>query len=142
MIALILVGAWAGPITPARQHLRRGPNLAAMTSISDEQMRALLPTSRAYTAVVLKAGPNKQAEGAQAIIWEHGRRNFELRADGVLAVVCPVTDDSEVSGIGIFALDEEQTRAVMDGDPGVQAGVFVYDLHPCRGFPGDALPPR
>jgi hypothetical protein len=28
----------------------------------------------------------------------------------------------------------------MDGDPGVQAGVFVYDVHTCRGFPGDALP--
>ena len=28
----------------------------------------------------------------------------------------------------------------MDGDPGVQAGVFVYELHPCRSFPGDALP--
>ena len=24
----------------------------------------------------------------------------------------------------------------------VAAGVFVYDIHPCRSFPGDALAPR
>jgi hypothetical protein len=28
----------------------------------------------------------------------------------------------------------------MDADPGVQAGVFVYEVHPVRSFPGDALP--
>ena len=28
----------------------------------------------------------------------------------------------------------------MDDDPGVLAGVFRYELHPCRGFPGDHLP--
>ena len=34
----------------------------------------------------------------------------------------------------------EETKEIMDGDPGVQAGLFVYEVHPCRGFPGDALP--
>jgi len=28
----------------------------------------------------------------------------------------------------------------MGDDPGVAAGVFTYEVHPCRGFPGDALP--
>ena len=28
----------------------------------------------------------------------------------------------------------------MDDDPGVQAGVFTYEVHPVRGFPGDGLP--
>jgi hypothetical protein len=116
--------------------------LAGMTSITDEQMRALLPTSQPYTAVILRAGPNRRAEGADAIVWEHGRRNFELRADGLLSIVCPVTDDSEVRGIGIFALDPDETRAVMEEDPAVKAGVLTYELHPCRSFPGDALPAR
>ena len=103
-------------------------------------MRALLPTTRPYTAVILRAGPNRNSPEAAAIVWEHGRRNFTLRADGRLAIVCPVTDGSDVSGIGIFNLDQEQTRAVMDGDPGVQAGVFTYEVHACRSFPGDSLP--
>jgi hypothetical protein len=111
-----------------------------MTVITDEQMRAALATTKAYTAVVLRDGPNRQMEGSQAIVWEHGRRNFQLRADGMLSVVCPVTDDSSVNGIGIFDLDVAQTRAVMDEDPAVLAGVFVYDAHPVRSFPGDCLP--
>jgi hypothetical protein len=110
------------------------------TTITDEQMRALLPTARTYTAIILKAGPNRHMDGVNAIVWEHGRRNISLRADGLLSVVCPIGDGSDVCGIGIFHLDEEKTREVMDGDPGVQAGVFVYEAHPCRGFPGDALP--
>jgi hypothetical protein len=28
----------------------------------------------------------------------------------------------------------------MDEDPAVKAGVFVYEVHPCRSFPGDSLP--
>jgi hypothetical protein len=28
----------------------------------------------------------------------------------------------------------------MDEDPGVKAGIFVYEVHACRGFPGDCLP--
>ena len=40
------------------------------------------------------------------------------------------------SAYGIVA---REVVRIMDGDPGVVAGVFVYDVHPCRGFPGDAL---
>jgi hypothetical protein len=78
-------------------------------------------------------------EGVDEIVWEHGRR-FSLRADGVLSIVCPVPGGEELNGIGIFNATVEETRAIMDDDPGVQAGVFVYELHPCRSFPGDALP--
>jgi hypothetical protein len=28
----------------------------------------------------------------------------------------------------------------MQEDPAVKAGVLIYELHACRGFPGDALP--
>ena len=111
-----------------------------MATITDEQMRALLPTTRLYSVVILKAGPNRHTDGADAIIWEHGRRNFSLRADGLLSIVCPVADGTEVNGVGIFNLDPDETRKVMDDDPGVRAGVFVYEVHPCRSFPGDALP--
>jgi hypothetical protein len=111
-----------------------------MAEITDEFMMAMLPKAKAYTVVLLKAGPNRTMDGADKIVWEHGRRNFSLRADGVLAIVCPVPDDSDLAGIGIFDATMEETQSIMDGDPGVLAGVFVYELHPCRSFPGDALP--
>ena len=111
-----------------------------MAEITDEYMRAMLPTTKEYTAVVLKVGPDRRMQGVDRIVWEHGRRNFSLRADGVLSIVCPVPGGEELNGIAIFNASVDETRAIMDGDPGVQAGVFVYEVHPCRSFPGDSLP--
>ena len=111
-----------------------------MTTITDEYMQEMLSRTRKYSIVVLKAGPNKNKDGAEKIIWEHGRRNFELRADGVLPIVCPISDGSNVSGIGIFNVTVEEAKKIMDDDPGVQAGVFVYEIHECRSFPGASLP--
>jgi hypothetical protein len=111
-----------------------------MTTISDEFMQQMMLTTRSYCIVILKAGPNKHQDGVEKIIWEHGRRNFVLRADGVLSIVCPISDGSDVSGIGIFNASVEEMQKIMDEDPGVQAGVFIYEIHPCRSFPGDSLP--
>ena len=111
-----------------------------MTTISDELMREMMTKTKNYCVVILRAGPRKHEEGVEKIIWEHGRRNFELRANGVLSIVCPVNDGSEVSGIGIFNDSVENVKKIMDEDPGVKVGVFVYEVHPCRSFPGDSLP--
>jgi hypothetical protein len=111
-----------------------------MTAFTDDEMRALLPTTREYSLVLLRSGPQRGRPDADAIIWEHGRRNFQLRADGPLAVVCPVRDGSDLAGAAIFSTGPEETASIMDGDPAVQAGVLAYQVHPCRGFPGDRLP--
>jgi len=108
--------------------------------ITDDFMQEMIGKTRPYCLMILKAGPNKHMPGVQTIIWEHGRRNFALRAEGVLAIVCPINDGSEISGIGIFNATADEVRTIMDGDPGVQAGVFTYELHPCRGLPGTSLP--
>jgi hypothetical protein len=79
-------------------------------------------------------------EGAEKIIWEHGRRNFALKMSGVLPIVCPVTDGSYLSGVGIFNTGMDELKKIMDEDPGVKEGVFIYEIHPCRSFPGSSLP--
>ncbi len=111
-----------------------------MATITAEFMRKALAKTKTYTLVFLARTPKRQEPGADAIIWEHARRNMSLRADGVLAIVCPVTDDSEWAGIGIFDASLEETTRIMDDDPAVRAGVLSYELHPVRGFPGDSLP--
>lgn len=109
-------------------------------AVSDEQMLATLAQLRDYTIVVLKPTPARQEPGADAIVREHGRRNMELREDGVLSIVCLVPGGQELSGISIFNASPERVRAIMDGDPGVAAGIFTYEMHSARSFPGDALP--
>src|SRR5579864_565461 len=111
-----------------------------LPTITDDFMRSMLAKSKQYCLLILKRGPKANDPAAKQIIWEHGRRNFELRAAGSLCIVCPVNDGSDVAGLGIFTTDAEETKRIMDGDPGVQAGIFEYELHVCRSFPGDALP--
>lgn len=111
-----------------------------MTQITEEFMREMLAKSRPYCVLILKAGPKIAMEGVREIIWQHGRRNMELREAGLLPIICRVTDDSDIAGIGIFNASEDEVRRIMDDDPGVQAGVFVYDVHPCQSFPGDSIP--
>jgi hypothetical protein len=110
-----------------------------VTVISDEMMRERLAKTKAYAAVILREGPNWQAEDAPAILWEHGRQNFALREQRKLCVVCPVTGDGDVRGIGIFDAEPGEVEAIMADDPAVKAGVLTFEIHACRGFPGDAL---
>src|SRR5881296_148841 len=111
-----------------------------MTTITDEFMGLMISNTKDYSILLLKAGPNRTEEGVEKIIWEHGRRNFALRADGVLSIVCPISDGSNVAGVGIFNADVEEVTKIMDEDPAVKAGVLIYEIHPCRGFPGSCLP--
>jgi hypothetical protein len=109
-------------------------------TITDEFMREMMTRTREYTAVVLKRGPRFGEPGADKVIWEHGRRNFSLRAEGLLRIVCPIRDGSEVAGIGIFVGSVEETERLMREDPAIAAGILVHEVHSCRSFPGDALP--
>jgi hypothetical protein len=111
-----------------------------MKVFTDDEMNALLPMLGSNSVAILKRGPNFDTGGSQQIIWEHGRRNFGLRDDGVLAIVLPVADGTDTCGVSVFTGSVDETTAIMRDDPGVAAGVFTVEVHPCGGFPGDALP--
>ena len=108
--------------------------------ITDEQMRERLSRAGAYTAVVLRKTAAFVRPEVDPTIWEHGRRNMQLVAAGLMPIVLPVLDDTDVAGLAVFAASPGDTRAILEDDPGVRAGIFTFDLHPARGFPGAALP--
>jgi hypothetical protein len=111
-----------------------------MSGITDEYMREMLQTTRSYTVVILHRTSKRSEPGADKIVWEHGRRNFALRRDGILCIVCPaMRDESDVAGICIFSRDVGETRRIMDDDPAVKEGILEYEAHPIEGFPGDSL---
>jgi len=111
-----------------------------MTNITDEFMRQMIPKAKNYTIVILRHTSKRDEPGMEKVIWEHGRRNFALREQGLLPIVCPIADGTDVSGVGIFNAGVEETKKIMNDDPGVKSGVFVYETHPCRAFPGSCLP--
>jgi len=110
-----------------------------VTEITDEFMKQMLAKTKNYTLVILREGPNKNNPDVEKIIWEHGRRNFFLRAEGLLPIVCPVRGEGNVNGIGVFNSSIEETKKIMDKDPGVMQGIFVYEIYTCLSFPGDCL---
>ncbi len=103
-------------------------------------MQEMLGKTRPFTVMILHKTAKFSEPGMDKIVREHGRRNFELRRDGKLCVICAIRDESDVSGVGVFATDLEETRRIYDDDLGVKAGIFVYEIHPTRSFPGDSLP--
>ena len=111
-----------------------------MIEISNEYMLEMLGKSKNYVVVIFKKGQNYNIPERQQIVWEHGRRNFELREQGILSIVCPITEENDIRGIGIFNGTKEEIKEVMYADPGVQKGVFIYEILSVKSFPGDALP--
>jgi uncharacterized protein YciI len=110
-----------------------------MGSVTDEQVQQLAATARPFSLMVLSWGPERHMDGAEATEREHQRRMVSLRAEGVIAILCPVSSDT-ISGVGIMTLSPDEARAVMDEDPCVRAGMMRCEVHPCHAFPGDAVP--
>ena len=108
--------------------------------ISDEFMQEMLAAAKPYCLVIFKAASTRSEDAARAVIWEHARRNFELRAEGRLAVVCPVTDDGDIRGVAVFSASVDEVRRIVADDPAVKSGVLQCEIRPCLGFPGDRLP--
>jgi hypothetical protein len=109
------------------------------TTVTDEQIRQLAGTAKPYSLVLLWWGPERHMDGAEATELEHQRRLVSLRADGVIAVLCPAVSEA-LAGVIIMNVPPEEAREVMDGDPCVQAGMMRREVYSGHGFPGDALP--
>jgi hypothetical protein len=113
-----------------------------LPQVTDEVMRERIAKAHPYTAVLLRTTDRFVRPEVDPIVWEHGRRNMALVEHGLLAIVLPVNNDpGDWAGLAIFTATPEEVRDIMDHDPGVQAGIFTYELHPVRGFPGSTLPP-
>ncbi len=104
-------------------------------------MRERLGKARPYTVVLLRRTDKFKRPELDATIWEHGRRNMALVEHGVLSIVLPVNQyPTDWAGLGVFNATADDVEAIMEADPGVEAGIFSYEIHPVRGFPGSGLP--
>jgi hypothetical protein len=109
------------------------------SDVTDEQIQALAATAKPFSIALLSWAPGRHQDGAGAIELEHQRRMVGLRADGVIAVLCPVMSDTR-SGVAVMTVSPDEAATLMAADPCVQAGMMTVEVHPCGGFPGDAIP--
>ena len=98
-----------------------------LPAVSEEAFAAARQTVRAYTAVVLRPGPAFRPHGPArtpeftATILAHGKRNYALLLAGLMPIVCPIADGSDVVGLGIFDASPEDVEHIMAADPAVQS---------------------
>jgi hypothetical protein len=61
---------------------------------------------------MLRWGPQRYQDGAEAIELEHQRRMVSLRTDGLVAILCPILSDT-TAGIAIMTVpaDEAHNRS-------------------------------
>lgn len=90
-------------------------------TVTDEQIRALAATAKPYSLAFLRWGPERTMDGADAIELEHQRRTVSLRAEGVIAILCPVASDT-VAGVAIMTVSTEEAAAIMAADPACEQG--------------------
>lgn len=115
--------------------------------VTDQMLLDALLKTRPYTAAVLRPGPRFEPLGPDrspevaAVILEHGKRNHALRLAGLLRIVCPVADGSNVVGISVFDATPEDVDRILAGDPAVKANILTYEIHPTRTFPDSTLMP-
>ncbi|MBN1235679.1 MAG: hypothetical protein JW999_06475, partial [Methanotrichaceae archaeon] len=106
------------------------------TEITDDFMRQMISRTKNFSVAILKAGPNRNKPGTEKIIWVHGRRNFNLSAQGLLPIICLVSDGSDLSGVGIFNANIDEAKSIMDEDQAAKKGIFICEIHACQSFPG------
>ena len=107
--------------------------------VTPEFVQGELARAKEYTVAFLKDGPNWNHEDRDGLVGAHAMRNFELRAEGKLAIVGPMRSDGDIRGLYIFNLPPHDVAPILESDPAVEAGIFVYEMQTMMAFPGDAL---
>lgn len=109
------------------------------TTVTDEQIQDLVRTAQPFSLLILRWGPRRDQAGAGAIELEHQRRMVSLRADGVIAILCPILDDA-MAGMAVMTVPTERAEEIIAEDPCVRAEMMLSEVYPCMSFPGDSLP--
>ena len=110
-----------------------------MEKYTIEYIRELQSSMKEYTVVLLKLTPKRNEAESQGIIFQHAQKNFALREEGVVSIVCPVFNHPHFGGLYIFNTDFDQTKQIIEEDPAVKAGIFQYEIYSGKSFPGDSL---
>ncbi len=118
---------------------------SSLPEVTEQDLFASQARFKPYTIIILKHGPKYPVAGPRSdpevfgLILTHGRRNASLRLAGLLRVVCPVADGSDVAGIGVFDASPDDVELIYSRDPAVLAGVLTYEIHPTQTFPDSSL---
>jgi hypothetical protein len=64
--------------------------------ITDEYIVQMHARAKPYSLLILKSGEARHQDGSATILREHEREMYALRVQGLLSIVCPVSDGGEL----------------------------------------------
>lgn len=107
----------------------------AKDPISDDTMQRLLFGADKMLAFLVRRGPAYDDPSSQPLHWEHVRNMFTLLRTGKLRSVTALMDGTDVLGIGILAVkNQEEAEQILRDDPGVRGGRLTMQLLTCVSF--------
>lgn len=86
-----------------------------------------------FAFVMLRRGPRWTANATPAVsrVLKAHQQNIEtLRRKGTVIAAGPIDGTGELRGVLVFDADAATTRRLLEKDPAVRAGRFVFDIHP------------
>ena len=112
-------------------------------NLSQEEIMQIVAKGRAYTLLLLKTGPTPPPSDemeANRLQMEHLAHLFQMEKEGKSSVFGPVVGDETLRGIIVFnTADREEIHQWMSGDPWIQEGCLVYELHELFTIPGQVI---
>ena len=123
---------------PARGHRPRAATLAALGTAA--LAAAVIPAAAGLAFLISLAVRRPLiAVAARRWPWLAGRPAAQLSRRALTALTAAWAIGL-LAAAAIQGAGAETVTTIMQGDPGVLSGVFVFEVHPISGFPGDSLP--
>lgn len=140
VLALLLAACTDAPVPPAPAEAPAATPDAATAVAYDSLLAADLGADdygmRTYVLALLKAGPNRGQDSAEAAALQRAHlANIQRMAEaGQLVLAGPFLDEGPVRGLYVFDVETvEEARRLTETDPAVQAGRLMMELRPWYG---------
>lgn len=104
--------------------------MSGLVVASEQPATSLTSTSTTYL-VIYRPGPS-WPDGlpvSQLPLREHGRFLLELYKNGSMTLAGPFTNDTG-GAVVLKVASEAEAKGIVERDPAVTEGIFVYELHP------------
>jgi hypothetical protein len=114
---------------------------ASLPTLDAGEFASMRSLARPFSLVILKKGPaygspnpKDLADPVTSVIYAHGMRNGRLFKAGIMPVICPVSGDPKMAGVGVIDRAPQEASQIMEADPAIKAGILVYEIYPTATF--------
>jgi uncharacterized protein YciI len=115
-------------------------SICCLAKAPPETGRPSEATTKATYLVIYRPGPTWLTGKSvmEQPLKEHGKYMLSLYIKGSMRLAGPLTDNAG-GAVLLEVSDEAEAKAIVAEDPAVKSGIFVYELHPWKLQPWDAL---